>query len=435
MNSQRSINWDRLHRGHTRLIVFLVLFPFSLLLSQDTTLSARTDKKPELRATKLRGGINTDLNEFGIHLSADGNSMYYYSKRRNSNYTDLYKSSRQGQEWTRGEELDEINSQFDDQSPFVLDSEDRILFSSNRDGSFEFKLGSGKIGVSRDLYLSKKTEQGWSISTRLPLTINTPEIEENPYLVGNRLYFTRYPFGNVGESDIFASDYVQGNWGRAFRLPDPINTDYVEIAATFSKDGKSIYFSSNRPGGFGGLDIYKSIIQPNGSFSKPINLGKEINSPGDEAFFLETNEGKVGFFCRRTEKGTDYDIYEIGLENDWEELRSGKKISLESIHFKTASYEIEAESHLILDRLVQFLKENTRAKLKITGHTDLNGNPEDNLVLSRQRAESVKNFLTSKGISSQRIQTDGKGILEPVVPEKNPETDYKNRRTEFQLVE
>ncbi|EMY23162.1 WD40-like protein [Leptospira interrogans serovar Australis str. 200703203] len=78
--------------------------------------------------------------------------------------------------------------------------------------------------------------------------MNTEEIEENPFLFNNRLYFTRYPFGQVSEADIFVSVYKNNTWEKAMSLPDPINTVYSEIAATISKDGKTIYFSSNRPG-------------------------------------------------------------------------------------------------------------------------------------------------------------------------------------------
>ncbi|EMM80430.1 WD40-like protein [Leptospira interrogans str. 2006001854] len=115
-------------------------------------LSINQNPKPE----KLKGSINTSLNEFGISLTDDGNILYFYSKRQNSNYTDIYKSTRTKDEWTQGEEIEVLNSNFDDQSPFILNREEGILFSSNRDGATEFQFANGKIGVSRDIYFSKK---------------------------------------------------------------------------------------------------------------------------------------------------------------------------------------------------------------------------------------------------------------------------------------
>ncbi|EPG73820.1 OmpA family protein [Leptospira fainei serovar Hurstbridge str. BUT 6] len=408
------------------LFCYFVFAGFSVSGAEDTSLKGKV--------APVKGEVNTSLNGFGISLSDDGNTLYYYAKRNNSNYTDIYKSVRNGDLWSTGSELSELNSQFDDQSPFVLNKEEGILFSSNRDGSIEFILPNGKIGVSRDIYFSKKGEGRWLRPTSLPTTVNTSAIEENPYLYENRLYFTRYPFGVVGESDIFVSEYDNKTWNKAYRLPSPVNTDYAEIAATIGRDGKTLYFSSNRPGGFGGMDIYKSTRNPDGSYSKPINLGPEINSKGDEAFYVEAPDGKNAYFCRRDES-SNYDIYEIASSENWDDLKTGKKISLEAIHFQSGSFELENDSKPSLDRLADFLSANDKSRLKITGHTDLHGETQDNMVLSRQRAEAVRKYLIHKGISPARIETEGKGSTEPIFQDKNPETDRKNRRTEFQLLE
>lgn len=410
------------------LVYFIFIISFFSIYSQNLSINQNSKNvKPE----KLKGSINTSLNEFGISLTDDGNILYFYSKRQNSNYTDIYRSTRIKDEWTQGEEIEVLNSNFDDQSPFILNREEGILFSSNRDGAIEFQFANGKIGVSRDIYFSKKINSSWAKPIPLPRTVNTEEIEENPFLFNNRLYFTRYPFGQVSEADIFVSVYKNNTWEKAMSLPDPINTVYSEIAATISKDGKTIYFSSNRPGGFGGYDLYKSTLLENGNYSEPINLGPEINTTGDEAFFLETNDGKTFYFCRKD--GRDYDIYSV-VSNPFQELEKGKSISLDSIHFSLGSYEILENSFSILESLNSYLKENLNVKIKITGHTDLNGDAQDNLILSRNRANAVKDYLVKKGIDSERIITDGKGSSEPIVPLKNPETDYKNRRTEFQLI-
>ncbi len=408
--------------------IFIIFFPVISIRSQELSkIQSPKNIKPE----KLKGSINTNLNEFGISLTDDGNILYFYSKRENSNYTDLYKSTRTGDEWPRGDEIEILNSNFDDQSPFILNKEEGILFSSNRDGAIEFQLANGKIGVSRDLYFSKKVNSSWAEPIALPRTVNTEKIEENPFLFNDRLYFTRYPFGQVAEADIFVAAYKNKTWEKATILPEPINTPYSEIAATIGKDGKTIYFSSNRPGGFGGYDLYKSTLLADGNYSKPINLGPEINTTGDEAFYLEAGDGLTFYFCRKT--GRDYDIYS-NLSNPFQELEKGKSISLDNIHFALGSYEILENSFSILENLNIYLKENPNVKIKITGHTDLNGDSQDNLILSRNRANAVKDYLVKKGIDSGRLSTDGKGSSEPIVPQKNPETDYKNRRTEFQII-
>ncbi|AOP35787.1 hypothetical protein A0128_19255 [Leptospira tipperaryensis] len=410
-------------------ILILSCLSFTFILSSQE--SSRLEKSAKQKPEKLKGAINTKLNEFGISLTDDGSILYFYSKRENSNYTDLYRSSRDGENWIQGEEISVLNSNYDDQSPFIMNKEEGILFSSNRDGAIEFQLSNGKIGVSRDLFFSKRNGSSWVRPVSLPGAVNTEEIEENPFLFNNKLYFTRYPFGQVAEADIFVSLYKNKIWEKASSLPEPINSPYSEIAATLSKDGKTIYFSSNRPGGFGGYDLYKSTFLPDGNFSEPINLGPEINTAGDEAFYLETNEAGTFYFCRRAAR--DYDIYS-NQSNPFQDLEKGKSISLDNIHFALGSYEILENSFSILENLNSYLHENSKVRIKITGHTDLNGDAQDNLILSRNRANSVKDYLVKKGIDSGRIVTDGKGSSEPVVPQKNPETDFKNRRTEFQIL-
>ncbi|MBM9499578.1 OmpA family protein [Leptospira sp. 201903071] len=421
--------FSRKNRFVLKFVLVFYILSFTWILSSQE--SSRAEKFSQQKPEKLKGSINTKLNEFGISLTDDGNILYFYSKRENSNYTDLYRSSKEGESWVQGEEISVLNSNYDDQSPFIMNKEEGILFSSNRDGAIEFQLSNGKIGVSRDLFFSKRSGSSWVKPVALPGAVNTEEIEENPFLFNNKLYFTRYPFGQVAEADIFVSLYKNKIWEKAATLPEPINSPYSEIAATISKDGKTIYFSSNRPGGFGGYDLYKSTFLPDGNFSDPINLGPEINTAGDEAFYLETNDPGRFYFCRRTAR--DYDIYS-NQTNPFQELEKGKSISLDNIHFALGSYEILENSFPILENLNSFLNDNPKVRIKITGHTDLNGEPQDNLILSRNRANSVKDYLIKKGTDPARIVTDGKGSSEPIVPQKNPETDFKNRRTEFQIL-
>lgn len=146
---------------------------------------------------------------------------------------------------------------------------------------------------------------------------------------------------------------------------------------------------------------------------------------------MEADDGLTFYFCRKS--GHDYDIYSI-VSNPFQELEKGKSISLDSIHFALGSYKILENSFSILENLNSYLKENPNVKIKIIGHTDLNGDYQENVVLSRNRADAVKDYLVKKGIDSSRIVTDGKGSSEPIVPHKNPKTDYKNRRTEFQII-
>ena len=80
------------------------------------------------------------------------------------------------------------------------------------------------------------------------------------------------------------------------RLSKNINSRFFEMDASLSKDGKTLYFSSNRDGGLGGFDLYKSVLNEQGEWGEAINLGSNINTPFDEDSPALTNDGHTLFF-------------------------------------------------------------------------------------------------------------------------------------------
>ncbi len=442
---------------------------------------------PEVKVTPLPGNVNTELQEFAPSITNDGKSLYFYSKRNNSKFTDIYKSINQNGKWMDPTEQKQINSPYDDQSPFIAEDEKFIIFSSNRDGSIEFRLPNGKFGVSRDLYYSENYNGKWSKPSSLSDKINTEEMEENPHLHNSDLYFTRYPFGNPSLSKIFKARIIGNQLYEAVELPSPINEEgSSNIAAVISKDGKFIYFSSNRSGGYGGYDIYRSEISEDGEYSKPENLGPEINTSGDEAYMVIHKETSTLYFCRKN-PSESYDIYTaLVLKDDThkelvrdkpldeikttepvkeepkkteqpketvkkenlpkkeepkkedtikETLKEKRKLTLNSVRFDINSSELLPESLPALNQIADFLKENPNYKIKITGHTDLTGDLSLNKILSLERAEAVRTYLFQKGISRNRMFADGKGSTEPIISNQDIESNRINRRTEFEAFE
>lgn len=384
-------------------------------------------------------------------------------------------------------ELRALNSPYDDQSPFVSDDEKFIVFSSNRDGSIEFRLTNGKLGVSRDLYYAESIGGKLAKASSLSDKINTEEMEENPFLHENDFYFTRYPFGTplkqrYGEQRLSVTNYKNQK-----NFLSPINLEGTSnIAAVISKDGKYIYFASNRPGGFGGYDIYRSKIGKDGTYGDPENLGPEINTQGDEAYMIIDKANNAFYFCRKN-VNENYDIYTaLILKDDTEiainekpirdkpieetkvnppqkdieipnvvelpkketpkkevvtkdeitqTLKDKKKLTLNSVHFDTNSSELLSDSFPILNQIADFLRDNPESKIRITGHTDLTGDTALNKILSLERAESVRTYLHSKGIERKRMISDGKGSTQPIINNLEPESNRLNRRTEFQVVD
>lgn len=116
-------------------------------------------------------------------------------------------------------------------------------------------------------------------------------------------------------------------------------------------------------------------------------------------------------------------------------LEQGQTVRINNIFFNTGEYELLQESFAELERLVKILKENSTIKIKLLGHTDNVGSREDNLILSKDRANSVKTFLINNGITEDRIVTQGFGFSKPIATNKTEEGRAKNRRVEFNIVE
>lgn len=408
---------------------------FGCILVSIFSIHSLYSEQANLVVEELRGNVNTEFQEFSPSLSSDGRTLFFYSKRDRRQYTDIFTSKLKADgTWDYPQEVKEINSDFDDQSPFITADGKYLFFSSNRDGAWEAKLGNGKIGVSRDIFYSEWNGKSWGEPIPLPVEINTDMIEENPNFIGDTLLFTRYPFSKPELARIYISKRKGKEWSPAVALLNPINDSNATIAASLSHDEKTIFFASNRRGGFGGFDIYSSSWNGNQAYGEIENLGKDFNTEGDEAYFSYHRPTKTILFCRRDD-GKNFNILSAYIPRNIEtQLQEDNKISLDNIYFERGSFELLPSSKTPLIQIVSFLKKNPNVKMKITGHTDLNGSPSDNIELSKNRSKSVKEFLVASGIKENRLLTDGKGQNEPLFNETDEESSKKNRRTEFEIL-
>ncbi|MBC7425027.1 MAG: PD40 domain-containing protein [Bacteroidia bacterium] len=142
-----------------------------------------------------------------------------------------------------------------------------------------------QINRNEDFYMSKTNDSVWQNATALT-GVNTPANEGFVSLSadGNYIFYTacNRPDGE-GSCDIYLSVYRNNVWGKPINLRAPINSESWESQPSVSSDGLTLYFSSGRPGGFGGTDIWKTVWdKQNNRFGFPINLGPTINTPLDE---------------------------------------------------------------------------------------------------------------------------------------------------------
>jgi outer membrane protein OmpA-like peptidoglycan-associated protein len=131
---------------------------------------------------------------------------------------------------------------------------------------------------------------------------------------GTTLYLTKEDNFN---SDIYISEYKDGQWGKSRPLEKPVNSKYWESHASISKDNKTLYFTSNRRGGFGGMDIFKSILDAEGEWKEPKNLGSTVNTSLNEDTPFITEDGKSLYFSSQGHNSMGgYDIYVTHLDDD-----------------------------------------------------------------------------------------------------------------------
>jgi outer membrane protein OmpA-like peptidoglycan-associated protein/tetratricopeptide (TPR) repeat protein len=199
----------------------------------------------------------------------------------------------------------EINSEFEEYLPSI--SADGKLFVITRRAPF-----IGNI-VSEDFYVSFKNDTGWTKSVNMGTAINSPGNEGAQCLSadGKILFFTACDREDgFGRCDIYASFKTKNGWSKARNLGRNINTSSWESQPSISPDGRELYFVSNRPGGIGKMDIWKSTLSENGFFGKPENLGTQINTEFDEMSPFIHSDNQTFYFASNGHVGMgDFDLF------------------------------------------------------------------------------------------------------------------------------
>ena len=123
------------------------------------------------------------------------------------------------------------------------------------------------------------------------------------------------------------------------------------------------------------------------------------------------------------------------LKIELQRIETGTSFLLEAIQFETGKAELREAYQAGCERMAQWMTTNPGVNVLVVGHTDDVGKVEDNLLLSRQRAEQVKAYLVERGVEAGRILVDGKGDLEPLLPNDSEEGRAVNRRVAVQILE
>jgi outer membrane protein OmpA-like peptidoglycan-associated protein/Tol biopolymer transport system component len=265
----------------------------------------------------LPGAVNTvKFTEYAPSLSADGQTLVYETDRAaGKGGWELYQADLlQNGSWSIPKALSSINS-FGNGKDLI--GGPSISYDGNTLFYFAFLEDSPVKSYGReDIYYSVREKNGWSKPINLGSVVNTPGYEGFPSISadGKRLYFMQSTDdGTVNKEyacyKIMMSERGRdGNWKRAIELPAPINVG-CEKAPRIMADNRTLMFSSVRKGGKGDFDVYKSVLQDNGSWSEPVNLSF-INTKGLDQFVSIPPCGDMMYF---TSGG---DIYTVPVPED-----------------------------------------------------------------------------------------------------------------------
>jgi outer membrane protein OmpA-like peptidoglycan-associated protein/tetratricopeptide (TPR) repeat protein len=266
----------------------------------------------------LGDSINTTDLEYFPSLTIDGKTMVF-TKRIKGN-EDFYESDLKNGKWGKAYPLPgKINSSTFNEGAQNISQDGKWLFFTG----CNFPQGLG----SCDLYMSYLTNNGWSEPENLGPNVNSEFWESSPSLSPDKrdLYFSSSVPGGLGGKDIWVCHRNEkGKWDEPVNLGPEINTPGDESTPFIHADNQTLYFNSNgHPGYSDKPDIFVSRKTPDGKWSKPENLGYPVNTIDDEGSMIVAADGKTAYYSsdRGDSKG-GLDIYTFELREDLRPLKT-----------------------------------------------------------------------------------------------------------------
>ena len=174
--------------------------------------------------------------------------------------------------------------------------------------------------VQEDFYVSNYSGNEWQKAFNAGAPINTIQNEGAQSISsdGSYMFFTacNRP-GGLGNCDLYFSALSNGKWSEPYNLGSPVNTSHWESTPSISADGRTLFFSSSRPGGFGGKDIWLTRLNENNRWTEPVNLGSEINTEGNEMSPFIHFDGRTLYFASDGHSGMGgYDLFVTRMKDD-----------------------------------------------------------------------------------------------------------------------
>ncbi|REE25568.1 WD40 repeat protein [Winogradskyella pacifica] len=385
-------------------------------------------------------GINTDYHEASVAITNDGNTMYFTrdntTKRNRLKYDKegtthlkIYKATLVDEQWSDVEELPFNDDLYSTGHPALSPDNKTLYFVSDRDG------GLGQT----DIYSVVINEDGtYGEPQNLGDDINTEGREMFPFISDdNTFYFSSDGHLNLGLLDIFQSNILKGDATKApVNIGAPFNSGYDDFAYFINSETQKGYFSSNRLGGKGSDDIYsysvtecrqqitgiarekrtdiilsgvtvqlidetgkileEVITADDGSYTFDVECGKTYTILGSKTDYVD-DKGTVTT-TNENEKVNELDLSLRPLIMD-------NQIVINPIFFDFDKSNIRTDAEYELENIVDVLRKHPEMIIKIESHTDSRGRDNYNLKLSDRRAKSTRDYLLSRDIGPERIES------------------------------
>ncbi|WP_405292455.1 OmpA family protein [Algibacter sp. Ld11] len=385
--------------------------------------------------------VNTDYHEATVTISNNGKTMYFTRDnvtRRNelnfdkkgTTHLKIYRASLIGGQWSNILELPINDDVYSTGHPSLSADNKKLYFVSDREGGF------GQTDIYEvDILENNKFSEPRNLGSK----INTEGREMFPFVSkDSTFYFSSDGRLNLGLLDIFKSNIIKDSLSQPQNLGAPYNSGYDDFAYFIdpSNENKRSYFSSNRPGGNGNDDIYtvysKVCFQTLTGTTRNKNTNEVLGNTnvklidetgkiieeivttenGTYEFTIECNKtysllgSKSGYLDDQADLITS-DKNEVAIEQDLflSSLIVGNQIVINPIYFDFNKSNIRLDAQYELENIVDVLRANPTMIIKIESHTDSRGRDKYNLSLSDRRAKSTRDYILSRGIAPERIES------------------------------
>ena len=263
---------------------------------------------PEISIHNMGDSINSPASEYFPTVSIQ-DSLFLFMRRQNLSREDFYASTMGANGFTTAAPLSDTLNFAAKKGSMSLSADLQTLY---------YAADYAEQGYGRyDLYKVQRTPWGWSKPINLGQHINSDYWDSAPSIApdGNTLYFASNRPDGYGGIDIYvAYKNEKGYWEEAINLGPTINTKGDDQTPYIHADNQSLYFSSNGHPGFGGTDIYVTRKKLDGSWTKPVNLGYPINTYDNEGSIAVASNGSTAYIASdRADSRGELDIYKITL--------------------------------------------------------------------------------------------------------------------------